>query len=61
MLQKRFIFFLISNKPCSGLGGCGFSGVAGRGHCGPPTAPKRTAEAFKQALRVFSGNGEPIV
>jgi len=34
--------------------------VAGRGHCGPPTAPKRTAEAFKQALRVFSGNGEPI-
>src|SRR4051794_14122500 len=44
------------SSPCSGRGFAG-SVVS---HCGPPTAPRRTASAARQADKVSSGRGLPV-
>src|SRR3954468_3881509 len=44
------------SSPCSGRGFAG-SVVS---HCGPPTAPRRTASASRQAAMVSSGRGLPV-
>jgi len=55
MFAYKFNSFLRLKRPCSGL-----AGLFGNGHLGPPTAPKRMAEAFLQASKVFEGKGEPF-
>src|SRR4051812_46906989 len=48
-----------SRRPSSPCSGRGLSGSV-VSHCGPPTAPSRTASASRQAAMVSSGRGDPV-
>src|SRR3954464_5754843 len=48
-----------SRRPSSPCSGRGLSGSV-VSHCGPPTAPSRTASASRQAAMGSSGRGDPV-